>query len=418
MFYKYSPSDLKRLSLIFRRETYARLLAEGYSSAAAARAIGVHKRTARTWRNGRCRANGKHELPSYPFYNTGMVNANTEIGIKSNTDRKLDPKFLTFEERVKIDLLLKQGKKERAIARELGRHHSIINREIKRNADEYGNYSASLAQYLFHKRLARPKETKIDQNPGLWLFILNKLRNYWSPMQISKHLSEHHKDDDSMNLSHESIYRAIYIQGKGRLKEELKKLLRHGHPYRKPRKGAVPSRFREPMINISERPAEANDRAIPGHWEGDLILGKSNRSAIGTLVERATRYCILLHLPKDHSAESVQNEVIRKMKLLPDHLKKTLAWDQGSELALHSRISKELDMQVFFCDPRSPWQRGSNENTNGLLRQYFPKGTDLSVHSDEHLDLVAESLNTRPRQTLGWKTPAQKFLEFQDLTLE
>nr|AGS52901.1 mobile element protein [uncultured bacterium contig00016] len=236
-------------------------------------------------------------------------------------------------------------------------------------------------------------------------------------MQISKHLEETAKGDPAMRLSHESIYRAIYVQGKGLLKEKLRKLMRRGRTGRKPRKGggaAAKPRFIEPMLNISQRPAEANDRAIPGHWEGDLIVGKGGRSAIGTLVERSTRFCVLLHLPKDHAASSVQKEIVRKMKMLPEHLVKSLTWDQGAELALHGRISKELDIKVFFCDPHSPWQRGTNENTNGLLRQYFPKGTDLSAHSDEELDRVAAELNGRPRMTLGWKTPAQRFLELQD----
>jgi IS30 family transposase len=241
------------------------------------------------------------------------------------------------------------------------------------------------------------------------------LEQRWSPMQISNHLKEEYPNNPEYQLAHESVYRAIYVQAKSTLKEKLKKLLRQRRVCRKPRSGnAEKSRFREPMVNISQRPAEANDRAVPGHWEGDLIMGKSNRSAIGTLVERSTRFCILLHLPKDHTADSVQKEIIRKMKNLPAHLLRSLAWDQGSELALHSKISKELEMQVFFCDPRSPWQRGTNENTNGLLRQYFPKGTDLSVHSDEELDRVAAELNGRPRMTLGWKNPAQKFLEMQD----
>lgn len=273
------------------------------------------------------------------------------------------------------------------------------------------------AQGNFRLRLLRPKERKTDMKPGLWIYILRLLEHRWSPMQISKHLSEAYPDDSSMRLSPESIYRTIYIQGKGRLKEKLRKLMRQGRTCRKPAKGRAESakpRFREPMVNISQRPAEANDRAVPGHWEGDLIMGRRNQTAIGTLVERKTRYCILLHLPKDHTADSVQKEVIRKMKNLPEHLRKSLTWDQGAELAFHSRISKELDLQVFFCDPHSPWQRGTNENTNGLLRQYFPKGTDLSVHTDEELDDVAAELNGRPRMTLGWKTPAQKFLELQN----
>jgi IS30 family transposase len=331
--------------------------------------------------------------------------------------KRYSPKFFTLKERVEIYHLLKLGRSHREIARQLCRHHSSVSKEIAKNLDFDGSYYPGQAQDNFRLRLPRHKKRKVDKNLGLWIYILGLLELRWSPMQISKRLSETYPDDASMRLSPESIYQAIYIQGKGRLKEKLRKLMRQGRTGRMPHKSKAESakaRFREPMVSISRRPAEANDRAVPGHWEGDLIMGRSNRTAIGTLVERRTRYCILLHLPKDHTADSVQKEVIRKMKRLPEHLLKSLTWDQGAELALHGRISKELDMKVFFCDPHSPWQRGTNENTNGLLRQYFPKGTDLSVHSDEELDRVAAELNGRPRMTLGWKTPAQKFLELQN----
>jgi IS30 family transposase len=380
----------------------------GLNSTQAARLVGVSKRTAKVWRNGRRRHTGRDEAPSLPFYNRGMT-----------PPKRCSPKFFTLSERVEIYHLLKLGRSHREIARQLGRHHSSVSKEIAKNLDFDGGYYPGQAQDNFRLRLARPKKRKTDSKPGLWIYILRLLELRWSPMQISKHLSETYPDDASMRLSAESIYQAIYIQGKGRLKEKLRKLMRQGRTGRMPRRSKAESkaRFREPMVNISQRPAEANDRAVPGHWEGDLIMGKSNRTAIGTLVERRTRYCILLHLPKDHTADSVQKEVIRKMKKLPEHLKRSLAWDQGAELALHGKISKELDMKVFFCDPHSPWQRGTNENTNGLLRQYFPKGTDLSVHSDEELDHVAAELNGRPRMTLGWKTPAQKFLELQDSSI-
>jgi IS30 family transposase len=329
--------------------------------------------------------------------------------------RQYDEKFFTLDERIEIYALNSQGYSRRQIGLKLGRHHSGISREINKNLDSNGNYSPHKAHCSFLLRLHRPKNAKINKNPGLWIYILELLELRWSPMQISNHLKSEYPGNPEMQLSHESIYRAIYVQGKSQLKERLKKLMRQHRTCRKPRSGKpAKPRFREPMVNISQRPAEASDRAVPGHWEGDLIMGKNNKTAIGTLVERSTRFCILLHLPKDHTADSVQKEIIRKMKKLPGHLLRSLTWDQGSELALHSKISKELDMQVFFCDPHSPWQRGTNENTNGLLRQYFPKGTDLSVHSDEELDRVAAELNGRPRMTLGWKNPAQKFLELQD----
>ena len=213
-----------------------------------------------------------------------------------------------------------------------------------------------------------------------------------------------------MHVCAETIYQAIYVQAKGELKKDVIKALRSGRAQRRPH-GQTDSRkprFREPMIMISERPAEVEDRAIPGHWEGDLICSAANKSAIGTLVERSTRFTILLHLPDGHDAKHVQQAVIRKMQYLPKLLRNSLTWDQGSELALHKRISTTLDMQVYFRDPHSPWQRGTNENTNGLLRQYFPKGTDLSAYPEDHLDAVAEELNDRPRKTLGYRKPSEK----------
>lgn len=216
-----------------------------------------------------------------------------------------------------------------------------------------------------------------------------------------------------MHVCAETIYQAIYVQAKGELKKDVIKALRSGRVQRRPH-GQTDSRkprFREPMIMISERPAEVEDRAIPGHWEGDLICSAANKSAIGTLVERSTRFTILLHLPDGHDAKHVQQAVIRKMQYLPKLLRNSLTWDQGSELALHKRISTTLDMQVYFRDPHSPWQRGTNENTNGLLRQYFPKGTDLSAYPEDHLDAVAEELNDRPRKTLGYRKPSEKILE-------
>jgi IS30 family transposase len=389
-----------------RRLKYLSYIEGGFNSTHAARLAGVSKRTAKVWRNGRRRRSGRDEAPSLPFYNRGM-----------EPPKQHSRKFFTLKERVEIYRLLMLGHSRREIAKHLGRHHSSVSREIAKNLDFNGGYYPGQAQDNFRLRLPRPKKRKVDGQPGLWVYILRLLELRWSPMQISRHLSQTYPDDASMRLSAESIYQAIYIQGKGRLKEKLRKLMRQGRTGRMPRKGreeSAKARFREPMVSISRRPAEANDRAVPGHWEGDLIMGKRNRTAIGTLVERSTRFCILLHLPKDHAADSVQKEVVRKMKNLPEHLKRSLAWDQGAELALHSKISKELDMKIFFCDPHSPWQRGTNENTNGLLRQYFPKGTDLSVHSDEELDHVAAELNGRPRMTLGWKTPAQKFLELQN----
>ena len=211
-------------------------------------------------------------------------------------------------------------------------------------------------------------------------------------------------------MCHETIYQALYVQGRGELRRELARALRTGRAMRKPRRLTQQRqpRYSAPMVMISERPAEAADRAVPGHWEGDLIIGQNNTSAIGTLVERSTRYVMLVHLPINRSAERMRNALVDTMQTLPAHLKRSLTWDQGSEMGRHHEFTIAADMPVYFCDPASPWQRGSNENTNGLLRQYFPKGTDLSVHTRQHLDTVAAELNSRPRKTLGWETPAER----------
>jgi IS30 family transposase len=213
-----------------------------------------------------------------------------------------------------------------------------------------------------------------------------------------------------MHVVHETIYQALYVQGRGELRRELTRALRSGRAIRRPRRQARQRtpRMAAPMVMISERPAEADDRAVPGHWEGDLIIGKDNKSAIGTLVERATRYVLLVHLPHGRTPDVVRDALIDTMNGLPTHLRRSLTWDQGSEMHRHHEFSLATDIPVFFCDPHSPWQRGSNENTNGLLRQYFPKSTDLTVHTREHLNAVAVELNGRPRKTLGWDTPAER----------
>jgi IS30 family transposase len=231
-----------------------------------------------------------------------------------------------------------------------------------------------------------------------------------SPEQISHRLVKDFPDDESMRVSHETIYQALYFQARGGLKREVAQALRSGRTRRKPHRdpGQRTHRFVDPMIMISDRPAEIADRAVPGHWEGDLIMGEANKTAIATLVERATRYTMLVHLPDGHHAEAVRDGLIATISTLPAHLRGSLTWDQGAEMARHKQFSTATDMTVYFCDPASPWQRGTNENTNGLLRQYFPKGTDLSVFNPEDLEHVAQQLNGRPRKTLGWETPAER----------
>ena len=241
-------------------------------------------------------------------------------------------------------------------------------------------------------------------------YVQDKLEGveHWSPEQIAHRMVVDFPDDEQMRICHETIYRALYVQGRGGLRRELTACLRTGRALRKPRRRSDGRRERiKDKVMISDRPAEVADRAVPGHWEGDLIIGSDSGSAIGTLVERSTRFTLLLHLPADHGAVAVRDAITATIATLPLALRRSLTWDQGIELADHLRLTLDTDLAVYFCDPHSPWQRGTNENTNGLLRQYFPKGTDLSVHGPEELALVAAGLNGRPRKTLNWKTPAE-----------
>ena len=389
-----------------RRAEYVRLLAEeGVNFTQAAHAVGVSKRTGKAWRNGRARATGRNERPSVDWYRSTM-----------DKPRKIHARYLGQEERILIADRLRLGDGIRAIARLLDRNPATVSREIRRNTNPLtGCYEPYHAQQSSADRLKRPRPRKAGPGTRLWREILAGLGRHWSPEQIGNRLRHDFPDNEDMHASVETIYQAIYVQGKGELKAELKRAMRQGRAQRKPRGGAGRRpRFRDPMVMISDRPAEVEDRAIPGHWEGDLITGSANRSAIGTLVERATRFTILLHLPDGHDAGQVQQAIVRKMRNLPRLLRNSLTWDQGSELALHKQIGASLDMRVYFCDPHSPWQRGTNENTNGLLRQYFPKGTDLSKYPEDYLDAVAEELNDRPRKTLGYMKPSEKILELLD----
>ena len=387
-----------------RRVEYVRLLnEEGLNFTDAARAVGVSKRTGKVWRNGRTRATGRNEKPSVDWYASTV-----------DIPKKIHPRYLGQQERITIADRLNLKDSIRDIAKLLGRSPATVSREIRRNTNPAtGCYEPYHAQQQSADRLKRPRPRKAREGTALWREIINGLEKHWSPEQIANRLREDMPDNEDMHASVETIYQAIYIQAKGELKAEIKRAMRQGRTARKPRKPDVGRnpRFREPMTMISDRPASIEDRAVPGHWEGDLICGTANKSAIGTLVERVTRFTILLHLPDGHDAEAVQQAIIDKMQDLTGLLRNTLTWDQGSELALHQRISTALDMQVYFCDPHSPWQRGTNENTNGLLRQYFPKGTDLSVYPADYLDAVAEELNDRPRKTLDWKKPSEKIIE-------
>ena len=376
----------------------------------------------------------------------------------------LSGRYLSFAEREEIAILRARGCGVRGIARALGRSPSTISRELRRNAATRSGaceYRATTAQWHADRRATRPKTAKLAANSHLRGYVQDRLAGAverpdgiavagpevrwkgrrhgrrkdrrwgkaWSPEQIAHRLRVDFPGDASMRISHEAIYQALYIQGRGALRRELTACLRTGRALRVPRartrgrgKGFVTTE-----ILISERPAEAEDRAVPGHWEGDLIIGLDS-SAIGTLVERSTRFTMLLHLPPmpghgeprtknapaltGHGAAAVRVAIVAAIATLPEQLRRSLTWDQGSEMSQHAQLRIATGLAVYFCDPHSPWQRGSNENTNGLLRQYFPKGTNLTRHTPEDLAAVAATLNSRPRKTLGWKTPAEALDEY------
>ncbi|WRS29559.1 IS30 family transposase [Actinomycetaceae bacterium MB13-C1-2] len=382
-------------------------------------------------------------------------------------DVKFTPtgRYLSFVEREEIALLRAQGQGVRQIARTVGRDPGTISRELRRNAATRGRkleYRASVAQWKADLAAKRPKTAKLVANPRLRAYVEERLSgqiktpsgmvvsgpepprftgnnkphrkhrawsNAWSPEQISNRLKVDFPDDESMRISHEAIYQSLYIQGRGALKRELVWCLRTGRALRAPRERSRRKTWAHvtPETLISERPAEAEDRAVPGHWEGDLLIGLE-RSAIGTVVERTTRFTMLVHLPREdgwrhmgavkngpalagYGANTMKNALANAMATLPSELARSLTWDRGKEMSAHAQFKVETGIPVFFADPQSPWQRGTNENTNGLLRQYFPKGTDLSRWSATELEAVAHALNTRPRKTLGWKTPAEAFNE-------
>ena len=319
------------------------------------------------------------------------------------------PSRLQLAEREEISLGLLAGLSFTAIARNIGRSPSTVSREVAANGGS-SDYRAWRAHQLAYRAARRPKVAKLSHRPlrdqvSTWLGV------WWSPDQIAKRLRIEFPNDPMMQVSHETIYQSLFVQGRGELRRELARCLRSGQVHRRHQgrnrpKGVLPN-----MVTLSERPAEVEDRAVPGHWEGDLICGSLNRSAVGTLVERQTRYVMLLHLPDSHEATAVQAAMEKAIKSMPVELFKTLTWDRGKEMARHAEIKVSTGVQVYFCDPHSPWQRGSNENTNGLLRQFLPKGTDLSRHSAKDLARIAALLNDRPRKTLGYLKPSEKLAE-------
>jgi IS30 family transposase len=385
---------------------------DGRSAGQAGVAVGVSWRTGVRW-----------------FGDAGGVKP--QLVVPNRSGRR--PRLTVFD-RMEIEIGVKANESLCSIGSRLSppRPASTIKREIDANGDvpksrksgyrrkeafgarQSGNtaavqYRALVAQARSDARARRPKDAKLAVNEKLHDEVQTRLLDEHSPEQIAHRLPMDFPDDAEMRVSHETIYQSIYVQGKGNLSRELHTCLRTGRALRKPqrRPGERRGRIRD-MVNISERPPEVEDRAVPGHWEGDLILGSTaSASAIGTLVERTTRFVMLLHLPNDHTALALQEAITAKMAALPAILRKTLTWDQGKEMANHIAVAAATELDIYFCDPHSPWQRGTNENTNGLLRQYFAKGTDLSVFPADYLDFVAAKLNNRPRQTLGWKTPAE-----------
>jgi IS30 family transposase len=417
------------------RQRFWRAIAAGCSSEDAAAAAGVSQAVGSRW-----------------FRDGG--------GMPPISLAPLSGRYLSFAEREEIAILHAQQVGVRGIARRLGRSPSTVSRELRRNASTRSHslaYRATTAQWHAERRASRPKVSKLAANEALRTYVQDRLAGAiarpdgspaagpevrwiarrhgrrkdrrwaqsWSPEQIANRLPLDFPDDPSMRISHEAIYQSLYVQGRGALRRELTACLRTGRALRVPRARTCGrgKGFVRPEIMISERPAEAQDRAVPGHWEGDLILGLDS-SAIGTLVERTTRYVMLLHLPRmnghgdgtrvkngpalaGHGAEAVRDAIAATILTLPEQLRRSLTWDQGAEMAEHAQLRIDTGIDIYFCDPHSPWQRGSNENTNGLLRQYFPRGTDLSRHSADELAAVALALNTRPRKTLSWRTPAE-----------
>jgi IS30 family transposase len=327
----------------------------------------------------------------------------------SNSPEPVTIRRLCLHEREEIACRRAAGQGVREIAAALGRDPSTISRELQRGAvRRKTGYRATVAQALADQRARRPKTRILEINDELREHVQNRLQEKDSPEQISRRLLIDYPSDRTMRISHETIYRCLYVQGRGGLRRELVKCLRTGRALRKARRTTERRGRLAGMVSIASRPPEVLDRGVPGHWEGDLITGAENKSAIGTLVERCTGYLLLLHLPDKHGADAVQEAMIDAMSRLPLTLRRTLTWDQGQEMANHIAIAEATELSIYFCDPHSPWQRATNENTNGLLRQYFPKGTDLSGYHHDYLDYVARQLNNRPRKRLDWRTPAER----------
>jgi transposase, IS30 family len=371
-------------------------VAAGSSTENAACAVGVSRPVGYRW-----------------FAASGGVMPARQVRESPSASARSHGRRLSAADREEIAHLKRLDKSVTVIAQQVGFHKATVSRELRRNTSG-GRYRATTAQTRADTRARRAKSAKLAANTRLRTEVERRLKHNESPEQIANRLPLDFPDDPEMRVSHETIYTSIYVQGRGGLRRDLAGHLRTGRAMRKPRAQARARREAEwhgsplrNVVSISERPPEVEDRAVPGHWEGDLILGAGNTSAIGTLVERATGFLCLLHLPGDHTALTMQTAICEQMARLPQTLRQTLTWDRGSEMTNHVQIAEATGLDIYFADPASPWQRGSNENTNGLLRQYFPKGTDLSLWGPGYLEQVALEMNNRPRKRLDWRTPAE-----------
>jgi IS30 family transposase len=403
-----------------RKKAFFALRGQGVSRAEAARQLNINSRQSLDWDQG------VRQIPGgriYPDGRTVLYNQksqekmppttgaylNSQVKI-SDLERTISSRYLNLYQRELIHDRRAEGASIRQIARELKRSPSTISREIARNSTDNIGYLPYSAQRIATARRPRPRQCKLLREGPLRDYVTQRLAKRWSPEQISRRMVKDFPNDETMRVTSETIYQAIYVHARGALKRELVSSLRRGGVERQSRKSPNhrTRRFVSAMASISERDPDVELRAIPGHWEGDLIVGSQHRSAIATMVERSSRFTLLTHLNGDHNAKTVREGLVTTVQQLPRQLRQTLTWDQGTEMAEHAAFAIATDMKVYFCDPASPWQRGSNENTNGLLRQYFPKGTDLSKYSAEQIEEVANELNNRPRKVLDWESPAER----------
>ena len=394
------------MPLTAKRDLYLELMKHGMQNSAACRQVGVNRKTGQRWRLGRVVVDAKH----------GEYRYDPIVAPPGSTTAE-STRYLSDAERIVIADGLRSGRSKRSIAGELGRSVSSVCREVLRNSEASGEYRPHAAHQRMLTRRPRPKQRRLAVNAQLRVTVQERLDKRWSPEQISNSLRLDQPDRPDLQLTTESIYQAIY-EPLSVLTTSARVVLRTGRANRRRRRGGVRSaRFVVPMTPIKERPDAVQDRVEGGHWEGDLITGSMNQSAIGTLVERSSRFTILVHFVGTHDAAQLRDSMTEIFNQLPAGVRRSLTWDQGIEMARHHEFTAATAMPVYFCEARSPWQRATNENTNGLLRQYFPKGTDLSVHAPEDLQRVADELNGRPRKTLGWSTPAAVFASLKILTV-